>query len=219
VKVAGTFTYDVPPDAPQKGSTVAIDTGDGRITQAAGIGDDISAVHPTVCNTGGGPNEACTRYVRIHVGNDPFRGTNLTAALTQEATFGDGAGIFDLFPGIAVNGLGETIVAFHRSSAASFLSSFWKIGALDSTVSPPKVVFGTAQPLTVNGDCSLPEPPPDPDNPKGAGKTRAGDYIGAQTDPADFRSFWLAGERASAIGGVCQWKTQIRKVTTKIPGP
>ena len=38
---------------------------------------------------------------------------------------------------------------------------------------------------------------------------RTGDYIGAQTDPSDFRSFWFAGERATNIGGACQWETRI----------
>jgi hypothetical protein len=59
VNVTGSFTYGIPPHALQMGSEVVLDTGDNRITQAAGIGDEISGVHSTVCNSRGGPNEAC----------------------------------------------------------------------------------------------------------------------------------------------------------------
>jgi len=44
------------------------------------------------------------------------------------------------------------------------------------------------------------------------GAYRAGDYSGAQTD-TDGVGFWLAGERATSIGGLCQWATHIVRGT------
>ena len=42
--------------------------------------------------------------------------------------------------------------------------------------------------------------------------TSIGAAIGAQTDPSDFLSFWLAGERATLVTGTCKWQTQIIKL-------
>jgi hypothetical protein len=204
VSVTGSSAYANPPNAPQPGTTAIIWTVDDRITQAAGVGDEISAVHTTLCNSAGGPDQACIRYVRIRVGDVfDFFPTELTASLIQEETFNDGSGNFDFFPGIAVNGVGQAVIAFHRSSASSFLSSFWRMGNRYFS----EVAFGLAQTLTSAGDCSL--PPSNLEDPRQPDLTRAGDYIGAQTDPGDFFSFWLAGERATKIGSGCMWQTQI----------
>jgi hypothetical protein len=209
VNVTGPKTYDIPPHAPQSLSSVLLDTGDNRITQAAGIGDQISGVHGTVCNVGGGANQSCVRYVRIAVGSDALG--KLTASLRQQDTGASSSGVFDFWPGVAVNALGDVVVAFHRSSATSWLSSFWKIGPSGSN----RTFFGSAQPLVV-GDCPKPE---DYTITNTDGTithlSRTGDYIGAQTDPSDFQSFWLAGERArmTPADEACVWRTRIAKVT------
>ncbi len=192
VNVIGSYDYGVQPDAPQSGSSLLLDTGDNRMTQAAGVGDAISGVHGSLCNINGGASESCVRFVRISVGQNG--GGSLTAAINQEQTFGGGAGVFYFWPGIAVNGVEETAVAFHRSSGASYLSSYWTIKALASTT------FEAASPIT-DGTCAQ------------TLSNRTGDYIGAQTDPSDSNTFWLAGERATTINGSCQWQTQIIAVT------
>jgi hypothetical protein len=191
VNVTGSYVYGVQPDAPQSGSSLLLDTGDNRMTQAAGVGDAISGVHGTLCNINGGASESCVRFVRISVGQN---GSSLTASINQQQTFGGGAGVFYFWPGIAVNGVEETAVAFHRSSGASYLSSYWTIKALASTT------FEAASPIT-DGTCAQ------------TISNRTGDYIGAQTDPSDSNTFWLAGERATTINGSCQWQTQIIAVT------
>lgn len=188
----GSFTYGVQPDAPQSSSTILLDTGDNRITQAAGFSNALSGTHDTLCNIGGGANETCVRVVRIIVGQNSSGG--LTASISQQRTFGGGAGVFYFWPGIAVNLLQQTAVAFHRSSAGAFLSSFWTMKDLASTL------FEAASPVTV-GTCAQ------------TLSSRTGDYMGAQTDPSDFQSFWLAGERATSIAGSCQWQTSVIKVT------
>jgi hypothetical protein len=189
--VSGSFTYGIQPAAPQAGSSLLLDTGDNRVTQAAGLGNALWAVHGTVCNVGGGENESCVRAVRILVGQSS--GGALTTTISQQNTIGGVAGAYLFWPGVAVNANEQTAVVFQRSSATSFLSARGRVKNLAATT------FGSGVALT-SGTCpqELSE--------------RTGDYTGAQTDPADFTSFWLAGERATLIAGECQWQTQIGKV-------
>ncbi|HEV8676968.1 MAG TPA: hypothetical protein VGX21_23270 [Methylomirabilota bacterium] len=184
--VQGTFTYGVPPAARQRGSSLRLDTGDNRITQASSgdLRGSFSAVHGTVCNVGGGATESCVRAVAIRVGSGP--GGALAASLEDQFTLGLAPGDFLFWPGVADGGSRDSGFAFHRSSATTFLSSYWAVGT-------------TIRPLTV-GTCPQ-------------RTARTGDYIGAQRDPVDNRSFWFAGERATTLGGVCQWQTRIIRVT------
>jgi hypothetical protein len=111
-------------------------------------------------------------------------GGSLTASMQDQLTFGL-FGDFLFWPGVA-DSLGPAGIGFHRSSASLFLSSYVLI---DTTLIP----------LTV-GTCPQTTP-------------RTGDYFGAQLDPVDLRSFWFAGERATVIGGSCQWQMRIIKVS------
>jgi hypothetical protein len=173
---------------------VLLDTGDNRMMQVAGIGNTLYTIHGTGCNFSGGPAESCVRHVRLTVGQSAAGLP--TTAISQQLTFGGGSGVFYFWPGIAANTVGEVIVPFHRSSSGSFLSSYWTMKEFAATR------FESATANTV-GTCSQ------------TISNRTGDYIGSQTDPSDNRSFWVAGERATNIGGVCQWQTQVQKV---VPG-
>jgi hypothetical protein len=186
VEVGGSFTYSFPPDAPQAGTSSELDTGDTRIQQAAGLADALWAAHGTGCAVGGGDNEACVRVVRILVGQDP--GGKLGARLAFETTFAGGEGVFFWWPGIAVNEAEEVAVAFESSSARTFLSAWYSLR------DPASPGFAAATPIA-HGTCPL-----------GGG---SGDYVGAQTDPADFTRFWLAGERHTVVDGFCTWQTWI----------
>ncbi len=48
----------------------------------------------------------------------------------------------------------------------------------------------------------------------GSGTARTGDCVGAQTDPLDNLSFWIAGEFSKKVRGLsgCSWSTQIATV-------
>jgi hypothetical protein len=198
VDVAGDFTFGLPPDAPQSGTTVKLETDDARVWEAQAFGDSIWASHSTLCNIGGGTTEVCVRVVRFNVGQDGSG--NPTASIGQQITLGGGADIFYWMPSIAVNASQRTALAFLRSSPTTFLSS--ASTAKDAGVSsyPAASIFGTgtcARPLERTG-----EPP------------RTGDYVGAHTAP-DLASFWLSAEHAAIDppgGGVCNWKTEIIQV-------
>jgi len=190
VNLTGAYTYDVAPDAPQAGSAVLLSTGDNRMTSAAGIGNALYGIHGTLCNLGGGLAESCARYVRITVGQDAFGG--LTAALSQQITFGGGDGVFYFWPGIAVNLSQQVVAVFQRSAANAYLS------AHRTGKNLADLVFEAPAPIT-DGTCSQ------------TLTNRTGDYVGAQTDPAGV-TFWVAGERATMIGGACVWQTWIQQL-------
>jgi hypothetical protein len=184
VNVQGNFFYGNPPNAVQRGSALRLDTGDNRVTQAsAATPSQIVGAHSTLCNVGGGATESCLRAVIIRVGSGG--GGSLAASMHDQFTFGLAPGDFLFWPGVA-DSPGDVGVGFHRSSATRFLSS-WAL--VDITLIP----------LTV-GTCPQTTP-------------RTGDYFGAQLDPVDLRSFWFAGERATVIGGACQWEMRIVKVS------
>jgi hypothetical protein len=194
VNVFGGFNYGLQPDAPQTGSAVPLETGDNRLTQAAGLADAVWGVHGTLCNIGGGPNESCVRAVRILVGQS---GGAFTASIDQQRTIGT-TNEFYWWPGVAVNSEEQTAVPFQYVSptrTAGRLSSWWTTKDLTSSNFEPISSLAT-------GTCAETLTNPD----------RTGDYVGAQTDPSDFHSFWLAGERATSVGGSCQWQTRIIKV-------
>jgi hypothetical protein len=195
--VAGSFVNSIPPDAPQEGSATLLNTGDTRVTQAAGRDNLISAVHGTGCVVGpaGSPTVSCVRSMRFSVGQSAAGA--LTAALNDQITFGflpvAGTGTFIFLPGIAINNAGQTAIGYHRNrntAGIRFLSSFVTLRTGVANSAPFPITSGTcAKPLT-----------------------SVGATIGAQTDPSDFLSFWLAGERATLVTGTCKWQTQIIKL-------
>lgn len=192
VNLAGSFAYGIPPQAPQTGTGALIDTGDNRVTQAGGRGNLLTAVHGTLCNIGGGANESCVRAVRILVS---FSGNNPTASMNQQSTFGL-TNEFYFWPGVAVNALNQTMVPFQYISPSR---TGGRLSAWFTTKDSPTAFFTSILPLTT-GTCAQ------------TASDRSGDFVGAQTDPSDSRTFWIAGERAAVIGGSCQWQTQIGHV-------
>src|SRR6266545_273941 len=187
--------FDLPPDAPQSGTVIKLETFDSRIEAAQAFDNSLWAAHSTVCNSGGGATEACLKVVRINVGQDASG--NPTASIGQDLTIGSGVdGVFYWMPGIAVNNTHRTALAFLLSSPTTFLSSAWTAKNAGATIYPAAQIFGTgtcARPLEFN---KLP---------------RTGDYVGVHTAP-DLSSFLLSVEH-SAIdppgGGICTWKTEI----------
>jgi len=196
VDVVGNFTYSIPADAVQAGSGLLLDTGDNRLTDAAGRSDGLWGVHGTGCNINAS-TVACARAVRIAVGQS---GTGApTASITQQRAFGQ-ANSYLFWPGVAVNLNETTVVPFHYvspSGSGGRLSSAWAIKDFGNEF------FGSLSPLTI-GTCAQTT-------------NRTGDYTGAETDPTDGKSFWLASERATTVSGLsgCNWQTQIIKV---VPG-
>jgi hypothetical protein len=197
--VAGSYTYNFPPTAPggAAGST-RIDTGDMRVLQGAGNGNLLTAVHTTNCQFTGGAIESCARLVRFSVSQSGTGG--VLPAVSQQVTFGGGDNRFYFWPSVAVNTANATGLAFNRSGTGINLGVWW--GSKTNAAGVPTV--GSL----ANGTCALAT---DYDSIRGS--YRSGDYSGAQLDPSDLATFWVAGERATSIGGLCQWDTRVGRIS------
>jgi hypothetical protein len=208
--VTGSVTYNHPPSAPG-GDGANIDTGDVRVTQTAGIGNAVSAVHATSCLSppaGGGsvPTESCARTVRFIVGGAGA----LTATLSQQTVFGFADG-FAWWPGVAVNNTEDTAISFQFSNASTLLAAAY-------AVKPVTTPDFSASTFIRNGFCLL-----ETGFDSVRGTYRSGDYTGAQRD-TDGVGFWVSGERATTFGTntfpndpdtsdpTCQWQTWINRV-------
>jgi hypothetical protein len=180
-------SYGIPPSSPQPGSTTSVDTGDNRMLQVAGIGNRLQGIFTTVCNfTGGTPNESCTRAPAVTVGQSGTGG--LTASLVENTFAGFGDNIFVHHPSVAMNTALQSGATWEFSGSSNFLSS----AAMIKNAGAAWAGVQTYAP----GACSQTQ-------------SRSGDYAGAQTDPSNLNSFWLAGEQSVTISGSCQWRTRI----------
>ena len=192
IGLRGDATYSIPPLAAQRGGGVRLDSGDTRVTQAAFRDGELWATHATACNLGPAPNESCVRVVKITLSDSSAP----SGTLDFEDTFGHRNEYF-WWPGIAVNKLGDVAVVFQRSSRRAFLGVAY--GGKKARATTIDAVVNL-----VAGRCSL-------RNVDTGGLNRTGDYVGAQTDPLDDLSFWIAGEFSKRVRGVpgCNWSTQI----------
>ncbi len=183
-----TFTYGLQPNALQHGSTPSLDTGDDRVTQAAGLGNLIWAAHGTVCNVGGGANESCVRTVSITV-SQVSGGPSGTAG--REINTGDSDGNHFFWPGIAVNSVGQNVIAFLGAGTSRYLSGFW---AFRDTNESSFTTLATI----LTGSCVQ-------------SSTRSGDYVGVSTDLTDDAIF-VTAEAVRNLSGSCRWATQIMRI-------
>ena len=177
--------YSYPPDARQKGGGVLLDTGGTRMTQAAYRDGDLWATHATACNFGSGPNESCISVLQITVPSA------ISGTVAFQQIYGRKNEFF-WWPGIAVNKLGDIVVIFQRSSKRMFLSTAYNgKKARKNKMDAVRVL--------AKGRCNS------------QGVDRTGDYVGAQTDPLDDLTFWIAGEFSKRVAGLsgCSWSTQI----------
>jgi hypothetical protein len=180
-------SYGIPPDSPQPSSTLLIDTGDNRMLQVAGIGNRLQGIFTTVCNfTTGTPNESCTRAPAVTVGQSATGG--LTASLVENRLAGFGDNFFVHHPSIAMNSALQSGATWEFSGTATSLSSAAMIKNAGGAWSGVQTY--------APGACSQ-------------SQSRTGDYAGAQTDPSNISSFWLAGEQSVTINATCQWRTRI----------
>ncbi|HXO21964.1 MAG TPA: hypothetical protein VOA87_18775 [Thermoanaerobaculia bacterium] len=149
---------------------------------------DVAAL---ATSTVGNGNQGCIRVLRFDVGQDA-QGSP-TATIGQQTTFIGPSGVFYWMPAIAATSTQNTVVPFIYGSTSVFLSSAFTTKGAAATTYPAATTFAT-------GGC--------PSNP------RTGDYQGAQTNPNDLASFWIAGE-ATPNAGSCSsvWRTQVVNVT------
>jgi hypothetical protein len=183
--LSGEQAFTVPPDAPQRGGQ-DLNTGEQSVLQVAYRDGELWAAHTTGCNFGNLPGESCIKVLRITPSADGGQ-------IDFEEIVGGGDGWFFWMPGIAVNGRGDVLIVYQRSHASMSAG----IGFAGRLAGGP---FEAGK--LINGRCPL-------DNNDGS-RNRTGDYVGAQTDPADNLGFWIAGEYTGNVGNLgCDWRTRV----------
>jgi len=180
--------YSIPPDADQPGATPNLNTGDNKIMQLAFRNGVLNAVQTTGCNFGGFPNETCVRLLQI----DPD-----LPAVTFESDLGAGSNKFVWNPSIVVNKRGDVTVAMQQSGSSL---------ALSTAVSGKRVSGTKLEKLkrVMKGSCAI----ADLDS---SGRNRTGDYTGANLDPTDELTVWIAGEFSKKTSEGCKWFTAIAR--------
>jgi hypothetical protein len=182
--------YSIPASSPQPGSSTLVDTGDNRVLQVAGIENTLLGTLTTGCNfTAGTPAESCSLSPRIAVGLTFFGG--FTASIVENTFTGFGNDLFVHHPSIAMNTSLQAVATWLFSGSARSLSA----ASMIKNVNAPWAGVLTYAP----GTCAQ-------------ASDRSGDYSGAQTDPSDVSSFWVAGEHSVTVSGSCQWSTRIGRV-------
>ena len=175
-----------PSDADQPGAANSLDGLDDRISaNVQQSGDNLFMVH--TISSGG---------------KDAVRWTILsesTDTVLAEGTISEGGA--DLFQGsIAVNPLGDVVIAYNKSSTTEFASSYAVAGTFDGS----NLTLGTPT-LLKAGQATLNLI---------SGTERWGDYAAVRLDPSNPLSFWVFNEFALSTN---RWGTQITQLLVDNP--
>lgn len=195
--VAGNFPYIYPENGPtQPGTNEQLISGDTRMLSAVGNRNSVSGANTTECNFATpppDPKETCWLYTRLTAGG------GVTTRLDEQQLAGLGANTHAWMPGIAVNLQDQVVATVQVSNKNRFLGAMAFIKNKDA---PWSTGFNLAW-----GSCARTGPP--------SVERRTGDYTGAHIDPGDVRSFWVAGERATAVPNLngCNWATRIGRIS------
>ncbi|HVJ81639.1 MAG TPA: autotransporter-associated beta strand repeat-containing protein [Planctomycetia bacterium] len=171
-----------PPDANQPSGSANVSTGDYRVSaNAVRVGDLVYFVNGV--DSGG---RASVRYNVMNVN---------TNTLVQQGIISDpNLGLY--FPSIAVNELGEAVIAFSGSSSTQFISTYAVVSTTAGGLNFGPVTQLSAGLGNYQGFDGAPY--------------RWGDYSATSVDPADTGIFWAFQERASSV--LQNWATQATEI-------
>jgi hypothetical protein len=162
-------SYDLPPDADQKGDNAALDAGDVRILHAVFRGGSIWTALTTRHNWGSGGNVAAVQWFQLDASS---------GGLVQQGVFGANGNHY-FYPALAPDNNGNAIMVCAVSSKTQFASIYFTgrtatdpVGQLRPTL---LLKAGTAN--YVGTDDS--------------GRNRWGDYAGVAGDPATTTTIWF----------------------------
>lgn len=164
-----------PPNAPQAGSGVTLDTNDESVITAVWRQGSLWIGGNEQCSPSGGGKAflSCLRVIQIR--------TDLQT-VQQDITFGSGGQDYYYYPALGVDGAGNLFVVFNASSATAFAGLRVSGRQVDD---PPNTLVASTL-LRAGGGAQT--------------SSRMGDYNGAALDPADPTRLWVAGEYIKASG-------------------
>lgn len=182
------ISYDLPPDAQQRGSTTRIETNDSRLLHAlyqySATGEQrLWTCHTTRHTwTGETTSVSVLQWYEIDIINNN---------VVQQQKFG-ATGMYYFFPAIQTNVNRDAFIVFGRSSAGIF-------GELRQT---GRMV--TAAPGTLEGSSLIKE------GESAYTGARWGDYFGICRDPSNPSSVWMNGEYAESGNTWGTWTCSVR---------
>jgi len=183
---------DPPPNAPQKGSPIRLDSGDDRVQNARWENGALTFVASDACRTGTVPL-ACARIAQINTAN---------ARLNWEKELVLGGGRYLLYPAIESDGAGNLLLTFGYSSGTEFPG----VGAItlqqNRTFSSWRVVQKGTAPHTTGREVP-----------------RYGDYFGIAQDPAVPRQVWAGGEYGNGLQRGLGWGTTVFAMSSGSTNP
>ncbi len=181
-------SYAPPPDAPQPGGLVGLETYDKRLASSLVLKDGVMWGVHTV-DSGG---RAAVHWFKVDEANN---------VLLQEGLIADPARAY-YYPSIAVNGEGVVVIGFSGSSTTEYVSSFAAVGQTEggaTTFGPPLLLQAGLAGFRVLDSL---------------GRNRGGDYSATVVDPEDPRVFWTIQEVVLAPN---EWATQITQILVPEP--
>lgn len=178
----GIAAYGLPPDATQKGTSTALDTGDVRVLNAVFRGGSVWTTFTSRHDWGDGTNVAVAHWLQVDA---------TTGALVQQGLFGTG-GRHYFYPALMPDGNGNATMVFARSGAAEFagtrVTGRLAADTLGQLQASAELKAGVARYVHVIG-----------------GRNRWGDYAGIANDPTDNRTVWCYHCFASAVDTWGTW--------------
>jgi Divergent InlB B-repeat domain len=174
------------PDAPQRGTTRTLDSGDRRVSQTPIFRNGkIYLAAETVPVGGTNAGQATARWWAINESG---------MTLSETGTVGGeeiGAGTFTLYPSVAVNAAGELALSFAATGPTIHPGSYY-------TVHRPSEAAGTVEPAgTLRAGTDYYVRTFENDN---VTPSRWGDYTGISVDPSNDTTFWVFDQSALARG-------------------
>ncbi len=169
----GVTAVTAPSTVPQSGSSTLVDGGDTRLSSTPVL---VNGAIWAVQNV----SESSVNRIRLYR-VDPSTNTVLNQ-LTVPVT----AGLFTMYPSIAVNPDGDIAIGFSGSNASQFIGAYSIAGRFDGT----NFTWGPTQ-LNAAGVSTYAVD-------FGSGRFRWGDYTATTLDPADPGVFWTSQEFVSA---------------------
>jgi hypothetical protein len=183
---------DPPPNAPQKGSPIRIDTGDDRVQNARWESGVLTFVASDACTPGKVPL-ACARLAQISSAN---------ARLSWEKELLLGGGRYLFYPAVESDGAGNLLLVFGYSSGVEYPG----VGAV--TLQPS----GTFSSWTIVKKGTAPHR-------AGRFVPRYGDYFGIGQDPVVPHQVWAGGEYGAPLQRGLGWATQVFAMTASSANP
>jgi len=190
--VLGIRTWNFPPQAPQAGSFVPLDTGDERVASAVWRDNSLWLAGNERCTpTGDVTPRSCLRFVEI-------RTDSLT--VRQDMTFGT-AGKYYYYPALQSDAGGNLLSVFTASSSTEFA----QVRIVGRLAGDPLNTLQPSQLVRAGGGAQT--------NASG----RMGDYSGAAVDPVAPSTVWVSGEYIRSTASA-DWGTYIAQLRFPVSG-